>query len=197
MIRILSSAVQCFVARWRRRCRVTMFLSPSCSMNLSPVVVLSSSAAATTIKTTAEDRKQQPAPPGCSCPSSWLANTTMSPSPSPSSPLATSYFDHLDYPDANLDPGSYSCSGSATSPIAVTGPPLAHAPYLSQAHLSVPPVGPAAGATAHSLPQQFYLPNICPGTGVTNGPYSPSPFMFGEISYQSSNGDSIKHFLTK
>jgi hypothetical protein len=83
-----------------------------------------------------------------------------------------------------MNPDVTSSTGTTiTSPIAVTGPALAHAPYGPQAHLPVPPSGPV-GATAYSLPPQLYWSHQPAAVGGSCGGgscgYPSSPIMFGE-----------------
>ena len=140
--------------------------SSSCSVNLScqsPVVVGQSAVA---------QQSKHLTPPTCSCSNTWYTHTppegAVSPSPSPCGPLAGPY-DSLDFPDLTSDSGFH----SATSPIAVTGPPLAHGPYPSMSQLPVP--GGGNGAAAFSLPPQLFMPQM--NQGPVN--FSPTPYLMG------------------
>ena len=118
---------------------------------------------------------QQHLPPNCSCNHTWFPNhlpdVALSPSPSPSGLLPMPY-DCIDFGDVHSDSGCH----SSTSPIAVTGPPLAHSPYGPLPHLSVSAAAPSPAA--YSLPPQLYLPQMSLAGGSNA---SPSPFIMGEI----------------
>lgn len=119
---------------------------------------------------------ETPIPSGCACPTKWPSSTSPSSSPSSSPQTSGSYFDSLEYPDMNHS----TVTTSVTSPIAVTGPALAHAPYGPQPHLAVPPSGPA-GAAAYSLPPQLYWSHPHQGaTGSNSCGFQSTPVMFGE-----------------
>ena len=119
---------------------------------------------------TQQQRSEQHHSSICSCSGSWFASANpeaaLSPSPSPSGLLVGGPYDSLDYSDFASDSGCHSLN--ATSPIAVTGPPLAHAPYGPLPHMSV-----TSSAAAFSLPPQLFLPQVNQATGN----FSPSPFM--------------------
>ena len=127
---------------------------------------------------------EAPALPGYSCPTKWPSSSA---SPS-SSPLGSgSYFDRQEYPAMNHT----IVTTSVTSPIAVTGPALAHAPYGPQPQLPVPPSGPA-GAAAYSLPPQLYWSHPHPGaTGSNSCGFPSAPVMFGEKNKLNNLNDVV------
>ena len=116
------------------------------------------------------------------CPTTWPSpSASLSASlSSTSGPLASGpFFDQPEFPDMNRS----IATTSVTSPIAVTGPALAHAPYGPQPHLPVPASGPA-GAAAYSLPPQLYWSHPHQGPPVGNSSnncgFQSTPVMFGE-----------------
>jgi hypothetical protein len=140
-------------------------LSPSSCNNISSGSPVGHQAA--TVMQQQQQHSEQHHSSVCSCSRSWFASpnpeVTLSPSPSPSGLLVGGSYDPLDYSYFATDSGCR--SSTATSPIAVTGPPLAHAPYGPLPHMS--------SAAAFSLPPQLLLPQVNQATGN----FSPPQFM--------------------